>query len=138
HTPFTVHIGTAHAVQHKRSQTIEAFRAANPQRFTGRPVLPGLPEAAWINEPSESGTAEQHAPDLRKSAYRSLLRVRLALTHSAPVHGPRRGGVRPRDGSATPGSRERPSRTGALGAGCRPAGSRPCPAPATGRTKTRR
>ena len=68
HTPFTVHIGTAHAVQHKRSQTIEAFRAANPQRFTGRPVLPGLPEAAWINEPSESGTAEQHAPDLRKSA----------------------------------------------------------------------
>ena len=68
HTPFTVHIGTAHTVRHKRARAIEAFRAANPWRFTRRPVLPDLPRAAWINEPGEPGTAEQHAPELRKAA----------------------------------------------------------------------
>lgn len=68
HTPFAVHVGTAHAIQHKRAQTIEAFRAANPWRFTRRPALPDLPQAAWINEPSEPGSAEQRAPDLRKAA----------------------------------------------------------------------
>ncbi|MBB6120559.1 transposase InsO family protein [Nocardiopsis algeriensis] len=68
HTPFTVHIGTAHAIQHKRAQTVEVFRAANPQRFTSRPVLPGLPPVAWINEPSEQDSAEQRASDLREAA----------------------------------------------------------------------
>ncbi|USY23371.1 IS3 family transposase [Nocardiopsis exhalans] len=67
HTPFTVHIGTAHAIQDKRAQAIEAFRAANPQRFTRRPVLPALPEAAWINEPDIVPTA-QHSADLREAA----------------------------------------------------------------------
>ncbi len=68
HTPFSVHIGTARAVQHKRAETIEAFRVAHPQRFTRRAVLPGLPEAAWINEPNEQSAAEQHVPDLREAA----------------------------------------------------------------------
>ncbi|MFV2199153.1 IS3 family transposase [Nocardiopsis sp. LOL_012] len=70
HTPFTVHIGTAHAVQDKRAEVIEAFRAANPGRFTRRPVLPGLPEAAWINEPEEPDTAPaaQHGADLCEAA----------------------------------------------------------------------
>mgnify|MGYP001160552468 FL=1 len=68
HTPFTIHAGTAHAVQRKRARTIEGFRAVNPRRFTRRPVLPDLPEAAWINEPSEPGTAGQHAPDLHIAA----------------------------------------------------------------------
>lgn len=67
HTPYSVHIGTANAIQHKRAEVIEAFREANPERFTGRPVLPGLPQVAWINEPNEQDTTEQQAPDLRKA-----------------------------------------------------------------------
>jgi putative transposase len=58
HVPFTVHIGTAQAVQDKRVATIEKFRSANPQRFTRRPMLPRLPRVAWINKPEEE-TAEQ-------------------------------------------------------------------------------
>lgn len=53
HTPFTVHIGTAQAIQDKRASTIEAFRAANPRRFTRRPRLPKIPTVAWINRPDE-------------------------------------------------------------------------------------
>lgn len=68
HTPFTVHIGTAHVVQHKRARTIEAFRAGNPWRFTRRPTLPDLPQAVWINEPGEPDTADQHASELREAA----------------------------------------------------------------------
>ena len=68
HTPFAVHIGTAYAVQDKRAQTVEAFRAANPWRFTRRPTLPGLPQSAWINEPSELGAAEQQDSDQHKAA----------------------------------------------------------------------
>jgi putative transposase len=53
HTPFTVHIGTAYAIQDRREATIKQFRAANPQRFTRVPSLPKLPTVAWINEPEE-------------------------------------------------------------------------------------
>lgn len=53
HTPFTVHMGTAHAVQDKRAETIERFRAANPHRFTRAPRLPKIPQAAYINQPEE-------------------------------------------------------------------------------------
>jgi putative transposase len=53
HTPFTVHIGTAQAIQDKRASTIEAFRAANPRRFTRNPSLPKIPAVAWINRPDE-------------------------------------------------------------------------------------
>jgi transposase InsO family protein len=53
HPPFTVHLGTAQAVQDRRAAPIEAFRAANPQRFTRRPSLPKLPTVAWINKPAE-------------------------------------------------------------------------------------
>ncbi|MFB9836695.1 IS3 family transposase [Actinoallomurus acaciae] len=53
HTPFTVHIGTAQAIQHKRAETIEAFRAANPRRFTQTPALPKIPDVAWINRPDQ-------------------------------------------------------------------------------------
>ncbi|MGI5291127.1 IS3 family transposase [Nonomuraea polychroma] len=54
HTPFTVHIGTAHVIQQKRAETIEQFRAANPHRFTRRPSLPKIPTAAWINQPDQA------------------------------------------------------------------------------------
>jgi putative transposase len=67
HTPFTVHIGTAHAIHHKRAETIERFRAANPHRFTRRPALPKLPTVAWINRP-DTETADQTGPDLQEDA----------------------------------------------------------------------
>jgi putative transposase len=58
HTPFTVHIGTAEAIQHKRIETIEAFRAANPQRFTRQPALPTIPMVAWINRPDQEAATQ--------------------------------------------------------------------------------
>jgi putative transposase len=58
HTPFTVHTGTAQAIQHKRAATIETFRAANPQRFTQTPALPKIPEVAWINRPEEDAVGQ--------------------------------------------------------------------------------
>ena len=61
HVPFSVHIGTAQAVQDKRAQTIERFRAANPQRFTRAPKLPKIPAAAYINQPEEPGTTSSLA-----------------------------------------------------------------------------
>jgi putative transposase len=67
HTPFTVHIGTAPAIQHKRAETIEKFRAANPHRFTRRPALPKLPTVAWINRPDHDD-AGQTGPDLQEDA----------------------------------------------------------------------
>ncbi|MBC6458287.1 IS3 family transposase [Actinomadura sp. HBU206391] len=62
HTPFTVHIGTAHAIQDKRAATIEAFRAANPQRFTRKPRLPKIPTVTWINRPDED--SDQHTQEV--------------------------------------------------------------------------
>lgn len=59
HTPFTVHIGTAHAIQDQRAAVIEQFRAANPHRFTRQPNLPQLPAVAWINEPSDQAGTER-------------------------------------------------------------------------------
>jgi transposase InsO family protein len=61
HTPFTVHIGTAQAIQDKRAATIEQFRAANPDRFTRKSMLPKLPTVAWINKPDEE-TISQTGP----------------------------------------------------------------------------
>ncbi|MEV0380953.1 integrase core domain-containing protein [Nonomuraea sp. NPDC050643] len=54
HTPFTVHMGTAHAIQDKRAETIARFRSANPHRFTRTPRLPKIPQVAYINQPEEA------------------------------------------------------------------------------------
>jgi putative transposase len=54
HTPFTVHMGTAHAIQDKRAETITRFRSANPHRFTRTPQLPKIPQVAYINQPEEA------------------------------------------------------------------------------------
>ncbi|TMR87901.1 IS3 family transposase [Nonomuraea basaltis] len=59
HVPFTVHIGTAQAIQDKRAETLEKYRAANPQRFTRTPTLPKLPAAAWINKPTDETDKQQ-------------------------------------------------------------------------------
>ena len=51
HTPYSVHIGTADAIQDKRQAVLNAACAANPRRFTRRPRAPEMPAAAWINKP---------------------------------------------------------------------------------------
>ena len=51
HTPYSVHIGTAPAIQDKRQAVLNAARAANPRRFTHRPRAPKMPVTAWINKP---------------------------------------------------------------------------------------
>ncbi len=53
HTPASVHFGTADQVRVHRQATLDQAYAAHPQRFTRRPRPPRLPEAAWINQPTE-------------------------------------------------------------------------------------
>jgi hypothetical protein len=40
HTPYSVHIGTADAIQDKRQAVLNAACTANPRRFTRRPKAP--------------------------------------------------------------------------------------------------
>lgn len=54
HTPASVHHGTANRVRAQRAITLAAAYDANPTRFRHRrPQPPKLPEAAWINQPSQ-------------------------------------------------------------------------------------
>ena len=54
HTPASVHFGTAGQVRAQRQATLVAAYAARPERFGHRrPQAPKLPEAAWINQPSQ-------------------------------------------------------------------------------------
>lgn len=54
HTPASVHHGTAGEVRALRQQTLDAAYAARPERFgRRRPAAPKLPDAAWINQPSQ-------------------------------------------------------------------------------------
>lgn len=54
HTPASVHFGTAGQVRAQRQATLDAAYAARPERFGHRrPQAPKLPEAAWINQPSQ-------------------------------------------------------------------------------------
>jgi len=62
HTPYSVHIGTAAAVQDKRQAVLNAACAANPRRFTRRPRAPRMPAAAWINKPVTNSDVTQHPP----------------------------------------------------------------------------
>ena len=52
HTPYSVHIGTAAAIQDKRQAVLNTACAANPRRFTRRPRAPKMPGTAWINKPA--------------------------------------------------------------------------------------
>ena len=60
HTPYSVHIGTAPAIQDKRQAVLNAACAANPRRFTRRPKAPKMPAAAWINKPATEPDITQH------------------------------------------------------------------------------
>lgn len=53
-TPAQAHFGEAEAVYARRAATLEAAFLANPLRFKGREPRPDqLPEAVWINPPTE-------------------------------------------------------------------------------------
>ena len=60
HTPYSVHIGTAPAIQDKRQAVLNATYAANQRRFTRRPAAPKMPAAAWINKPATEPDITQH------------------------------------------------------------------------------
>ncbi len=60
HTPYSVHIGTAAAIQDKRQAVLNAAYAANPRRFTRRPKAPEMPATAWINKPVTDSDITQH------------------------------------------------------------------------------
>jgi len=51
HTAASVHFGTAGAVDDARQATLDAARAAHPERFTSRPRPPKIPDQSWINQP---------------------------------------------------------------------------------------
>lgn len=54
HTPASVHYGTVGQVRAQRQATLDAAYAAHPERFGHRqPQAPSLPQAAWINQPSQ-------------------------------------------------------------------------------------
>jgi transposase InsO family protein len=53
HTPASVHFGTAEHIRQQRQVTLDRAYAAHPHRFTRRPRPPRLPEAAWINQPTQ-------------------------------------------------------------------------------------
>ena len=54
HTPASVHYGTVGQVRAQRQSTLDAAYAAHPERFGHRrPQAPKLPQAAWINQPSQ-------------------------------------------------------------------------------------
>lgn len=51
-TPEAVHHGRSVAILGRRQRVLEEAYRANPERFVrGRPTLPPLPQAAWINPP---------------------------------------------------------------------------------------
>lgn len=53
-TPAMVHYGQADTVRTEREQVLLAAYAAHPERFVrGVPLVPGLPEAVWINKPTD-------------------------------------------------------------------------------------
>ncbi len=61
--PADVHYGLSAAKAGKRSVTLAAARARNPERFSTRkdPKILAMPDAAWINKPSPKTATEQVA-----------------------------------------------------------------------------
>ena len=52
-TPEAVHHGRAAAIRARRQRVLEEAYLINPERFVrGRPTPPTLPQAAWINPPT--------------------------------------------------------------------------------------
>ena len=58
--PRAIHYGEGEALRRQRAQVLAIAYAAHPERFVrGKPMLPSLPEAVWINKPKEVGTDDQ-------------------------------------------------------------------------------
>jgi putative transposase len=58
-SPHAVHHGLADAMLAERQRALDAAYAAHPERFVrGRPRVPKLPEAVWINPPADRGQRE--------------------------------------------------------------------------------
>jgi putative transposase len=69
HTPADVHYGLDTAVTERRIQTLALARAATPHRFSSslEPKILDLPDAAWINPPTEQ-TEDQQQENLTTAA----------------------------------------------------------------------
>lgn len=63
HTPADVHYGLATAKAIDRTDVLSAARAAHPERFgtDHTPKFLALPDAAWINKPTENTESEDQA-----------------------------------------------------------------------------
>jgi putative transposase len=60
HTPASMHLGTATAIQATRSKTLNAAYTTNPRRFCNRrPTPPKMPTIAWINKPTITNDAQK-------------------------------------------------------------------------------
>jgi len=60
-TPATVHYGRAAEILATRQQTLDVAFGAHPERFVRKPPKPmALPEAVWINPPSNNDLAGDH------------------------------------------------------------------------------
>lgn len=58
-TPEQLHYGTAKDIYDQRAVTLEKAFMINQNRFKGKiPLPPQLPEAAWINKPTENQTVK--------------------------------------------------------------------------------
>jgi len=54
-TPATVHFDQAATVYQERAKILETAFLANPKRFKGKcPLPPNLPNAVWINPPTNA------------------------------------------------------------------------------------
>jgi putative transposase len=62
YSPYSVHIGTASAIQDKRQAVLNAARAASPHRFSRHPRAPDLPGTAWINKQVTDSDMTRHPP----------------------------------------------------------------------------
>lgn len=63
-TPAQVHYGQAEQVQTQRQQVLAVAYAAHPERFVrGRPRVPELPGAVWINAPEQQQEKEQSSKE---------------------------------------------------------------------------
>ena len=58
-TPAQVHYGHAEEVLAARQRVLDAAYAEHPERFVhGRPRVPSLPQAVWINPPEDKTESE--------------------------------------------------------------------------------
>jgi putative transposase len=60
HTPADVHTGRHHAVRANRQSVLDTAYATRPERFRQPPQAPTIPDATWINRPSEAEPEMSH------------------------------------------------------------------------------